>query len=294
MPRCLTQYRVFIGSPSGLETERTLFRDILEEYTTTDAKRKGVIFDPVGWEDTIGGFGRPQSLINEDLKRRDYAVFVLHDRWGSPTGRRYSSGTEEEWKLAEKLIEKKRLRNMILFFRKIDADKLYKPDQQLHNVLEFRDKIYSERQYLAKDYVAPEHFGKLIRRLVAEWLFEHDRAQRPGSFEHRLDKARGVFGSAADFSESGEYQKAISAFKKVISGFGENSELKLRILVIDALFRTAAIYRGLGEPDKEREIFKEIVARLRNVTEDEPELRDRLNDATSVLNDIDTAADILS
>jgi hypothetical protein len=33
-------------------------------------------------EDTLGGIGRPQELINEDLRQCDHAVFVWHDRWG--------------------------------------------------------------------------------------------------------------------------------------------------------------------------------------------------------------------
>jgi hypothetical protein len=62
---------------------------------------RGVTFHPVGWEDTLSGVGRAQGLINKDLKQCDYAVFVWHDRWGSPTGKRKMVGTEEERKLAE-------------------------------------------------------------------------------------------------------------------------------------------------------------------------------------------------
>ena len=87
MPKTLTQYRVFIGSPGGLEEERRCFRHRLERYTAVHSEPRGVAFQPVGWEETIGGAGRPQELINEDLSECDYAVFILHDRWGSPTGR---------------------------------------------------------------------------------------------------------------------------------------------------------------------------------------------------------------
>ncbi len=81
------------------------------------AEHRGAVFRPVGWEDTIGGVGRPQALINEDLKQCDYAVFVLHDRWGTPSGNGDMSGTEEEWALAEQLYEAKTIRNIMLFFK---------------------------------------------------------------------------------------------------------------------------------------------------------------------------------
>jgi Domain of unknown function (DUF4062) len=90
MPRSITQYRVFIGSPSGLEDERKAFKDALEAYTASDAEPRMVTFHPVGWEDTLPGAGRPQGLINEDIKQCDYAIFVWHDRWGSCTSSRRS------------------------------------------------------------------------------------------------------------------------------------------------------------------------------------------------------------
>jgi hypothetical protein len=34
-----------------------------------------VLFQPVGWEDILGGVGRPQKMINEDVKSSDYFIF---------------------------------------------------------------------------------------------------------------------------------------------------------------------------------------------------------------------------
>jgi Domain of unknown function (DUF4062) len=117
--RQLTQYRVFIATPGGLHDERESFRSKLQKFTNLYAVDRGAHFHPVGWEDTVGGVGRTQALINEDLKQCDYAVFVLHDRWGTPTGGGYTSGTEEEWALAEELYEVNKIRNIALFFKKL-------------------------------------------------------------------------------------------------------------------------------------------------------------------------------
>src|ERR1022692_1811376 len=51
----------------------------------------GVQLDALGWEDTLPGKGRPQGLINADLKNADLIVFVFWKRWGTPTGS-FSSG----------------------------------------------------------------------------------------------------------------------------------------------------------------------------------------------------------
>jgi len=71
MPKPVTQYRVFIASPGGLKPEREGFREKLQRFTAVHSEPRGVQFYPVGWEDTLGGAGRPQELINEDLKQCD-------------------------------------------------------------------------------------------------------------------------------------------------------------------------------------------------------------------------------
>src|ERR1700722_14191482 len=84
--------RVFIASPGGLPKERRTFRDILEEFNRSDAVPRGLHFVPVGWEGTLETEGRPQELINSDLEKCDYCIFVLWDRWGSlPVARKGSS-----------------------------------------------------------------------------------------------------------------------------------------------------------------------------------------------------------
>jgi hypothetical protein len=51
VPKPLTQYRVFIGSPGGLDDERKCFSNKLAKFSTLHAEPLGVLFHPVGWED---------------------------------------------------------------------------------------------------------------------------------------------------------------------------------------------------------------------------------------------------
>jgi uncharacterized protein DUF4062 len=173
VPKSLTQYRIFIGSPGGLEEERKRFRDLLDKYTRLHGEPKGVTFFPVGWEDTVGGAGRPQAIINEDLKQCDYAVFILQDRWGTPTGT-HSSGLEEEWELAEQLYKKTSIRNIALFFKKVDAGKLLDPGLQLTKVMDFKKKIEAGKRFLFKQYVETEEYCEALEGHLAQWLREHE------------------------------------------------------------------------------------------------------------------------
>ena len=71
MSKDVEQYRVFIASPGGLDKEREGFRDTLREYNEMDAVQRGVLFSPVGWEETLGGFGRAQSIIDDEVRSCD-------------------------------------------------------------------------------------------------------------------------------------------------------------------------------------------------------------------------------
>ena len=177
MPKTVSQYSVFIGSPGGLTDEREKFRAALEKCSLNHGRDKGAIFHPVGWEDTIGGVGRPQALINEDLRQCDYAVFVLHERWGSPTGYGFTSGTEEEWALAQDLYRANKIRNIALFFKQVDPGKLADPGDQLKRVLSFKKKIEEEKRYLFKQYATLDEFGDCLDGHLARWLKEHEKAR---------------------------------------------------------------------------------------------------------------------
>jgi hypothetical protein len=59
VPKLITHYRAFIGSPGGLDEEREYFRRKLETYTAVHGEPRDIAFYPVGWEDTVGGVGRP-------------------------------------------------------------------------------------------------------------------------------------------------------------------------------------------------------------------------------------------
>ena len=120
MPSKLTCLRVFIASPGGLAEERKAFRDEIQEYNDAEAIPRGVLFQALGWEDTLGGVGRPQTIINEDVRRADYFVLVLWNRWGSPpdtSSQQFTSGTEEEYHVALECYEKQQMRQLVMMFK---------------------------------------------------------------------------------------------------------------------------------------------------------------------------------
>ena len=63
--------RVFLASPGDLADERRLAGEAIEEVNRTVARPAGFQVDLLGWEDTLSAAGRPQEIINRDLRTCD-------------------------------------------------------------------------------------------------------------------------------------------------------------------------------------------------------------------------------
>jgi len=138
----LQRVPVFIASPGDLTAEREIFPKVIEKVNRMKAKSKGILLEAVGWEDTLPGKGRPQEKINGDVKNSHLIVMLLWKRWGSATGE-YSSGFEEEYEVA-----RANDKEIWLYFREIPDDMLADPGEQLRKVLEFRNRVETERKFL--------------------------------------------------------------------------------------------------------------------------------------------------
>jgi len=175
MPSELKKYRIFIASPSGLDSERKSFDSEIDQYNRNEAIPRDVFFQTIGWEQVSPGMGRPQSLINEELKECDFFVLLLYNRWGSNPGEnlhRASSGTEEEYYVALECYHDKQfpMRDLACFFKSLSPEQLAEPDEELQKVLNFKMKLESEKKQLFGTFSSTREFETLLRRALAKWL----------------------------------------------------------------------------------------------------------------------------
>lgn len=229
MPIPLHEYQVFIASPGGLEEERRLIRQILEQYNKTDAIHRGVKFRPFGYEDAVSGIGRPQALVNDAVKTSDFLIMVLADRWGSPTdanGGGYTSGTHEEFELALRCFENRELpmRNVVVLFKEIDPARRADPGEQLRQVLAFRDEMERNKELLYLCFDSRDSFEERLRRTFGHWLHNvigGTRESRPNLLldearrleaQGRRDQAEALFARAAQARDDPEGLLAYAEF----------------------------------------------------------------------------------
>jgi hypothetical protein len=91
-------FKVMIASPSDVNAERGIVREILGEWNAINSEKSNAVLLPVGWEThsspEMGGSA--QSMINKNvLKDCDLLVGVFWTRIGTAT-ESYASGTVEE------------------------------------------------------------------------------------------------------------------------------------------------------------------------------------------------------
>jgi hypothetical protein len=93
-----TVFKVMIASPSDVEPERAIIREMLSEWNAVNSDRRQIVLLGVGWEThSAPEMGdRPQAIINKRVLRDcDLLVGVFWTRIGTATGN-YPSGTVEE------------------------------------------------------------------------------------------------------------------------------------------------------------------------------------------------------
>ena len=234
--------RIFIASPGDLSEERKLFPKIVQRINKLKAHAMDVELEPLGWEDTLPGCGRPQELINQDVEQCDLFVMLLWARWGTPPAENspYSSGTEEEYELARRLHREQGSLQILLYFRAVPEKMLADPGEQLSKVLEFRKRIEAERSLLFRHYQDPEEWQDLLMEHIARWLDGFQPVPSPTSASIPL-----------------EIQQRISELEEQLAKLAEkhkDTQSKLREVALD-LGKQAAAAAGDGRLTEAEELF---------------------------------------
>jgi Tetratricopeptide repeat/Domain of unknown function (DUF4062) len=183
VPSKITAYRIFIASPRGLEPERQHFREVIQSYNEEGVIERDLLFLPVGWEATLAGVGRPQETINEEVRRSDYFLMLLWDRWGSFTGdpdARFTSGAEEEFSVAQTCHRNGTMRQIVVMFKEVELNRLADAGPELSKVLDFRKELEAKKSLLYERFDAPGAFESKLRRHLARWVLDHEKGRGTG------------------------------------------------------------------------------------------------------------------
>lgn len=143
MPKQITTLSVFLASPSDVNSERLIVKNVIEELNQTVLKFSNLHFDLLNWENsTYPSFGEyPQDVINRQIgDEYDIFIGILWSRFGTPTDKA-ESGTLEEFERAYYRIKNNQNLEICLYFKTEPVDP-YKIDLiQFQKVKEFRENL---------------------------------------------------------------------------------------------------------------------------------------------------------
>lgn len=211
MPKELTGLHIFIASPGGLADERKAFVDVIERVNHDHAHAAGVTFIPRGWEYASAGVGRPQELINEQVRESDYLVVLLWDKWGKPPGGgKYTSGTQEEYAVAVESLKDAdgSMQDIVVLFKGVNERQMADPGDDLKKVLNFKDELEKSRLLLYSTFDNIEEFRDDFRRHLHSWIrdWQGERSPKippsPSSLPSTTQTTEGIEGENETLSGS--------------------------------------------------------------------------------------------
>ncbi|MGG8297417.1 DUF4062 domain-containing protein [Klebsiella sp. 141251] len=164
--------RVFIASPGDLGAERHIARDVAFEINQLLGDTFSIQLEMVGWEETIGSMGRPQELINKDLKRCELFIGIIWKRWGTPPdlNGKYSSGFEEEFYLAKELYSEGKKPQLSMFFKDVSDDLMRDPGADLQKVINFKNELIAQKEILFMTFSDEKAFEKKLRKILTSYI----------------------------------------------------------------------------------------------------------------------------
>lgn len=160
--------QIMIASPSDVNDEPAISREIIYEWNAINAADKKVVLLPIGWEThsnpEMGD--RRQAIINKQvLKDSDILVAVFWTRIGTPTGDQ-KSGTVEE--IMEHYENDKP--TMIYFSNKpVELDSVDR--EQYEELMKF--KKWCKDKGLIHEYNSIEEFQKTFYRHLSQTIIRY-------------------------------------------------------------------------------------------------------------------------
>ncbi|OGW13249.1 MAG: hypothetical protein A3G93_10895 [Nitrospinae bacterium RIFCSPLOWO2_12_FULL_45_22] len=171
---------VFVASPSDLSDERKTLRDVVERLNKIYGKRIGWQIELLGWEDTLAGFSRPQTLINKDVENCDLFIGMLWKRWGTESGE-YSSGFEEEFSIARSRRINGDKPEIWMFFKRIEEELFKDPGEQLKKCIHFKKQLIEGKELLFKEFEDISAFRDIAFEDLSAYLLDINNSSQKTS-----------------------------------------------------------------------------------------------------------------
>lgn len=193
-PDDIRTYRVFVAAPPSLRAEWHTVRGSILTMSEGVALRRGAVFVPVDEGSTPGGSPRPRTMVEQDLRQCDYAVFVLADRWRDRSEERDSGDgldVEAAYELARECLEDRSfpMREILVAFKFVPKERVERPTFHLAQIMSFRRSIEHDGGHRIEQFGNVDGLADVVRARLSDWLSEHmeatdtEKAARPSGVD---------------------------------------------------------------------------------------------------------------
>ena len=164
--------KIFLASPNDLNYERKISNQVIDDINKNFGRHLDITLELWGWEDTLGGVGRPQEIINKDISKCDLFIGMVWKRWGTPPAKdsEFESGFHEEFELACQLVKDNKLKNIYIYFKKVDDEQLKDPGDQLKKVLQFKEQLISDKQHFFGEFESKQDWDRTLRNTLMQYI----------------------------------------------------------------------------------------------------------------------------
>ena len=169
--------RVFFSAPAGLRDELQMARGALDVLSDETREDEGVQFLTYSPGSTPGGAPRPRRMTDEDIRRCDYFVLVLRDRWRD---RSHSTDAlawstpdpEADFELAAECLSARGLpmRGILVMFSALDRARLAASDFQLQQIQLFRRHLERLEGVETAEFKDLTQLATAVRMRALDWV----------------------------------------------------------------------------------------------------------------------------
>lgn len=171
MPKQVTEYRIFISSPSDVAEERDALEAVIQDLQATLGKQHSLHLKALRWEkDGRPAMGDPQENLFAQLGEYDIFVGIFWKRFGTPTAE-HESGSEAEFRDAYAKWEEDNSRPILMYFCErpanidvfsLSPEELAELGKQAGQVKKFQQEIAKKGLYWT--YTEQEDFQRLTHQ----------------------------------------------------------------------------------------------------------------------------------
>lgn len=180
MAKPLTGLMIFLASPSGLDRERQLLREIIWTFNEKKALKADHVFIPVMREQMTGGAEQAQGRINRIIEDCDYCITMFWTTLGSPPEKDSPSGsksvTDGEYRTALELKQKGKMKEVVIFFKKIPSYMDNDPGEALKDLKEYKEQRQKDSDYVNFD--GDTEFKEKVKEHLDDWFIDFIMGRR--------------------------------------------------------------------------------------------------------------------